>query len=70
MRSRLKEARIAAGYTQLQTAVIIGVSQQTISKYESMTITPGHFRIIREYEKLFGVQAEELFPDVFKCRDS
>ncbi len=65
MRSRLKQLRISAGYTQQQIAVIIGVSQQTISKYESEIITPGQFKTIRAYEKLFGVQAEELFPDVF-----
>ena len=65
MRSRLKQARISAGYTQYQTAVIIGVSQQTISKYEKEMITPGQFKTIRELERLFSVQAEELFPDVF-----
>jgi DNA-binding XRE family transcriptional regulator len=65
MRSRLKQVRISAGYTQQQLAVKIGVAQQTISKYETEIITPSHFKIMRTYEKLFGVQAEELFPDVF-----
>ena len=64
-RKRLKLERQLAGLTQTQVAVKIGVSQQTISKYESNVITPSQFKTIREYEKLFGVQAEELFPDVF-----
>ena len=65
MRTALKAARKSAGYTQFQMAVILGVSQQTVSKYEKAVITPSHFRIIREYERLLGVRAEQLFPDVF-----
>lgn len=66
MRNALKEARIKAGYTQQQLAIRLGVSQQTISKYEQEKITPQHFKQLREYEKLLGVQAEQLFPDIFK----
>lgn len=65
MRSRLKEARKSAGYTQQQIAVLLGVSQQTVSKHETAVITPSHFRLIREYERVLGVEAETLFPDVF-----
>ena len=65
MRATLKEARKSAGYTQLQMAVILGVSQQTVSKYEKSVITPSHFRIIRDCERVLGVRAEYLFPDVF-----
>lgn len=65
MRSQLKEARIKAGYTQQQIAVLLGVSQQTVSKHESATSVPSHFRIIRDYESLLGVPAEKLFPDIF-----
>ena len=65
MRTALKAARKSAGYTQLQMAMILGVSQQTISKYEKAVITPSHFRIIRDCERLLGVRAEQLFPDVF-----
>lgn len=65
MRERLKRERQLAGLTQTQIAVKIGVSQQTISKYEAEKITPGHFQILRSYEKVLGVQAEYLFPDIF-----
>lgn len=65
MRTRLKRERQLAGLTQQQLAIRIGVSQQTISKYESEIITPGQFKTIRELEKFFSVAAEELFPDVF-----
>lgn len=65
MRSQLKKARKNAGYTQQQIAVILGVTQQTVSKHESAAITPNHFRLIREYERVLGVEAEVLFPDVF-----
>lgn len=65
MRSRLKRERQLAGFTQAEIAEKLGVSQQTISKYESEVITPGQFKTIRAFEQLFGVQAEELFPDVF-----
>ena len=65
MRSRLKDARVHAGYTQKQLALILGVSQQTVSKYETEAITPSHFRTIREYERVLGVEAEALFPDIF-----
>lgn len=66
MRYRLKQARIKSGYTQKQVAVRLGISQQSVSKYETEKITPLHFKTIRKYEQLLGVQAEELFPDVFK----
>lgn len=70
MRAHLKAARIHAGYSQHQMAILLGVSQQTVSKYEKAAITPGHFRIIREYEKVLGVRAEELFPDIFADKSS
>lgn len=65
MRSALKAARIAAGYTQQQIAVRLGLGQQSVSKHERGLAAPAHFTTIRGYEKLLGVQAEELFPDIF-----
>ncbi len=65
MRAQLKEARIQAGYTQKQLALVLGVSQQTVSKYETEAITPSHFKIIRDFERVLGVEAEALFPDIF-----
>lgn len=65
MRTRLKDARIQAGYTQRQLALILGVSQQTVSKYETETIAPSQFKTMREFERVLGVEAEALFPDIF-----
>ena len=65
IRARLKRERQLAGMTQSELAAIVGVSQQTISKHEQGKITPAHFKIIRKYEIALGVNAVELFPDVF-----
>lgn len=65
MRKRLRRERRAAGLTQSQLAQIIGISQQTLSKHEHGKLTPGHFSIIRQYERALSVSAEDLFPDVF-----
>ena len=66
MRARLKEARIHAGYTQKQMALILGISQQTVSKYETKTIAPSQFKTIRDFERVLGVEAAVLFPDIFR----
>lgn len=65
MRERLKRERQLAGLTQAQLAEMVGISQQTVSKHEKNRITPGHFTIIRQYERALGVSAEDLFPDIF-----
>lgn len=65
MRTRLRRERRAAGLTQSQLAQIVGISQQTLSKHEHGKLTPGHFSIIRQYERALSVSAEDLFPDVF-----
>ena len=65
MRVRLKQERQLAGLSQAQLAHLIGISQQTISKHEHGKITPGHFTIIRQYERVLGVSAKDLFPDIF-----
>lgn len=65
MRSSLRAARIKAGYTQQQVAIRLGCGQQCVAKHELGQTSPSHFKIIREYERLFGVRAERLFPDIF-----
>ena len=65
MRMRLKQERQLAGLTQAQLAHLIGISQQTLSKHEHGIRTPGHFTIIRQYERVLGVSAKDLFPDIF-----
>ena len=65
MRGKLREARIRKKFTQQQIAVRLGVSQQTVSKHEKGLTTPAHFSVIREYERLLGVRAEDVFSDIF-----
>lgn len=65
MRKRLRHERRAAGLTQSQLAQLVGISQQTLSKHEHGKLTPGHFNLIRQYERVLSVSAEDLFPDVF-----
>ena len=64
-RERLKRERQLAGLTQAQLAYQVGISQQTMSKHEHGIITPSHFSVIRQYERVLGVSAKELFPDIF-----
>ena len=64
-RARLKRERQLAGLTQAQLAYQVGISQQTMSKHEHGKITPSHFSVIRQYERVLGVSAKDLFPDIF-----
>ena len=66
MRSALKSARQRAGYSQQRLAILVGVTQQTVSKHERGRLTPEHFKTIREYERALRTPAAVLFPDVFK----
>lgn len=45
---------------------MVGLCQQTISKYEQGKATPGHFETLRQFENALGVCASELFPDIFR----
>ena len=65
VRIKLKIARIESGLSQKELSLIIGVSQQTIAKWERGTTTPAHFAQIRALEKALGKPASKLFPDVF-----
>lgn len=64
-RLAFKIARITAGYTQQTLANEIGVSQQTVAKWEAGTNTPQRMKVIRELEILLNKNMGELFPDVF-----
>lgn len=65
MRTNLRNARRAAGFSQGRLAAKVGVTQQALSKHERATSAPGHFSTIRQYEKALNVPAEHLFPDIF-----
>lgn len=64
-RLKLRLARIESRLTQAQLSEKIGVSQQTIAKWERGKTTPAHFEQIRALEKTLDKPASELFPDVF-----
>ncbi len=64
-RLAFKIARITAGYTQQTLADEIGVSQQTVAKWESGMNTPQRMKVMKELEVLLNKNMGELFPDVF-----
>lgn len=64
-RLAFKIARITAGYTQQTLADEIGVSQQTVAKWEAGTNTPQRMKVMRALEVLLNKNMGELFPDVF-----
>lgn len=68
-RKELKIARIRAGLSQYQVAALVGVSQQTIAKWELGITTPSHFSHLRALERSLDLQAEAMFPDIFTHSD-
>jgi putative transcriptional regulator len=60
MMQRLKELRKTYGLSQKQLGNIIGVSQQTISHYETGAFTP-HMPVAKIIANFFGVTIDELF---------
>lgn len=65
-RTELKVARIRAGLSQSGIAEQVGVSQQTIAKWELGITTPSHFTHLRSLEQVLDEPAERLFPDIFE----
>lgn len=65
MRMRLRLARIEARLSQKELALIVGVSQQTIGKWENGLTTPAQFKQIRKLETVLCQPASALFPDLF-----
>lgn len=65
-RMRLKIARIESGLSQKELALRVGVSQQTIAKWELGLTTPSEFKQIRAIENELDASAKSLFPDVFQ----
>jgi transcriptional regulator with XRE-family HTH domain len=57
---RLKSIRLQAGLSQRELAEKVGISAQTISKYERGLDTPGSADLIR-LAKAFGVRVEYFF---------
>lgn len=65
IRTALKLARIEANLTQKDLAAVIGVTQQTIAKWELGITTPSHFKHLRALETTLKKPAIALFPDIF-----
>lgn len=51
--------------SQYQLAKVVGVSQQTIAKWEIGLTTPSHFTHLRVLETVLDTPAILLFPDIF-----
>lgn len=67
VRMKLRLARIESGLSQKELALRVGVSQQTIAKWELGLTTPSHFGQIRQVENELTAPAEKLFPDIFEA---
>lgn len=62
---KLRIARIENGLSQKELALKIGVSQQTIAKWEKGITTPSQFSQIRAISKELAAQPKAIFPDIF-----
>lgn len=60
---RIKEARIAAGFTQTDVGRYIGVTKQTISQWETGRAPPMVTNLMR-FAEFVGVDPSELFHEV------
>lgn len=65
IRMNLRIARIKNDMSQKELAIKIGVSQQTVAKWERGATTPSEFKTIRTLANELDTPAECLFPDVF-----
>lgn len=67
MRNRLvlKAARVGKGYTQHDVAHALGVSQQTVAKWECGRAVPARLATMRQLGQLLGAAPGDLFPDIF-----
>lgn len=59
MKITLRAARINKGFTQLQAGKLIGVSKDTISKWERNECVP-NLKYIPEIERVYGVKYDNL----------
>lgn len=67
MASRLtfKAARVLHGLSQCELANQLGVTQQTIAKYETGKSLPRDFTTIKKIAKILEKNPREIFPDLF-----
>ena len=65
---KLKDARNAAGLTQESAAESLGVSRQTVSKWENGSADPSTTNLLA-LAKLYGVAAEELLRGIDRSEE-
>jgi putative transcriptional regulator len=58
--NRIKELRIARGWTQEQLAEAVGVSRQSINSIERERYVPS-LRLALTFARVFGCSTEEIF---------
>ncbi|MEL7610034.1 MAG: helix-turn-helix transcriptional regulator [Bacillota bacterium] len=56
---RLKKMRLGSGFTQMQTAQKLGISNTALSQYESGKRTPS-LEVLRSLAELYGVTMDRL----------
>lgn len=64
-RLALRAARVYLDLSQEALAAQIGVSQQTLAKYENGQALPRSFKTINELSRILNVPKAQLFPDLF-----
>ena len=65
---KLRDARNAAGLTQESAAESLGVSRQTVSKWENGSADPSTTNLLA-LAKLYGVAAEELLRGIDRSEE-
>jgi len=64
LRQRLVDERNKRNLTQKQVAEILEISEVYVRKIEKGLRNPGRETMLK-FEKLYGVQDRQLFPDLF-----
>lgn len=68
MRERLVDERLKRKLTQKQVAEKLDISEIYVRKIEKGLRNPGRETMLK-FEKLYGIQDRELFPDLFQILD-
>jgi transcriptional regulator with XRE-family HTH domain len=68
-RMKLRIARIESGLSQKELSLKVGVSQQTIAKWERGVTTPSQFSQIKQVAKELDAKPACIFPDVFRYKE-
>jgi transcriptional regulator with XRE-family HTH domain len=60
---RLKNLRAARGWTQDETARMLGISRRTLQKYEAGAVYPRHTSTYQKMGEVFGINPASLISD-------